>query len=128
MISTPGLLSLFFMVFSFVLCNSLTAILIKYHSSICYINRNIFIYLNTILIITMNIMVTEQCERVLLMISYGPLPSLYATVARSFVLSSFLLLHGIVLTLNVIRIILICKLSNLIKIVTLPCYLLQPEP
>ena len=122
MFSTPDFLFLFFMVFSLVLCNSLTVILIKYHSTIFYIDRNIFIYLNTSLIITMNIMVNEQCVSLLLRISYGPLPSPYATVARSIVMSSFLVLHGIVLTLNIIRIMLICKVMNLTNILLTTYY------
>ena len=107
MFSTIDFLSACFMVLSLTICNILTFVLLKYHSSILYINRNIFIYLNTSLIISISAMVTEQSLSEILKLVFGPLPSAYALFARTTVTASLLLFHGIVFNLNMFRILLV---------------------
>ena len=105
----PTILSSFFLIVSLLISNTLTIILLKYQSSILYINRTILINLNTALIIIMNISVNEQSGNLLLRLCFGPLPTQYAFVARVVILICMFLFHWVILTLNIFRIILIQK-------------------
>ena len=106
-----------FMMLSVVICNCFTILLLKYHSTILYINRNIFIYLNVSLIINMSTMVNEQSISYILRLFFGSLPYYYAFIARTIIMTATLLYFGIILNLNLFRILLICKV-NFVLIVT----------
>ena len=97
------------MIFSVVICNCFTLILLKYHSTILYINRNIFIYLNVSLIINLSIMVNEQSISYVLKLFFGSLPYTYALIARTLVMTVSLLYFGIILNLSFFRILLIFR-------------------
>ena len=107
-----------FMIFSVVICNCFTIILIKYHATISYINRNIFTYLNVSLIMSISLIVNEQCISYVLRLSFGSLPYPYAFFARTLIMTATLLYFGIILSLNIFRILLISKV--MIKITTQP--------
>ena len=99
------------MIFSILLCNSITVLLLRYHSAILYLNRNIFFYLNVSLIVSMSMMVNEQATSLMLRLYFGALPYQYAFVARFFIMTFTLLYFGIVLNLNMFRIVLVSKVN-----------------
>ena len=101
-----------FMLVSLLLSNSLTIILLKYKSSIIYNHRDILTYLNTALIITMNICLNQQSGTFLLKMLYGPLPWQFAFVARTVFMACLFLIHGIVFAINVLRMLLIFKVGT----------------
>ena len=101
------------MIFSVVICNCFTILLLKYHSTILYINRNIFIYLNVSLIITISMMVNEQSISFILKLFFGPLSFIYAFIARTLITTATLLYFGMILNLSFFRILLIIKVNFL---------------
>ena len=93
-----------FLFVSIVISNILTTIRIQYHSSIQCQKRNVFIYLDTVLIIFVDVIITEQCGSLLLKHIFGNLPTLYAFAARNIIVSTTLLFHEIILSLFFMRI------------------------
>ena len=104
-----NVLSLAFHIVSLMLSNILTIILLKYQSSILYINRTILNYLNMALIITMNISVNEQSIHSIFRVVFGPFSQEYAFCARAVLVLCFFTFNLIFFTLNIFRIVLISK-------------------
>ena len=114
-----------FMIFSVVICNCFTVLLLKYHSTILYINRNIFIYLNVSLIINISMMVNEQSMSFILKLFFGSLPFIYAFIARTLITTATLLYFGIILNLSFFRILLIIKV-NFHFLITIIKFIFKP--
>ena len=95
-----NLLSSAFHIVSLMLSNILTIILLKYQSSILYINRTILNYLNMALIITMNISVNEQSIHSIFRVVFGPFSQEYAFCARAVLVLCFFTFNLIFFTLN----------------------------
>ena len=123
MITIFILLSLTFHIVSLLTSNITTIILLKYQSSILYINRTILNYLTMALIIILNVVANEQSISFLLRIGFGPLSSDYAFVARGLIVFCFYTFNLFFLTINVFRIILLLKVCINIGAVYKLCHL-----
>ena len=116
-----------YLIISLIISNLLTHFILRFHSSILVIHRNILTYLNTFLIISMDacvciqviilegrrILITNssnfQCLSVLLRILHGPFHLYIAIFFRATFFWFLFLLHGIVFAINVFRIIIVFK-------------------